>query len=116
MASKYDYYTLIVSFTFVVYSTSPLYLFRHLFSYHLSSPSTDWQPESEQYKIKMAERERQIMAIPGSDERWENWMQFTQARLVPTFTEHGFEKVRVPAALQAKLAKAVQEVSIVCQQ
>lgn len=57
----------------------------------------------------MAERERQIMAIPGADERWENWMQFTQARLVPTFTEVGFEKVRTPAALQAKMAKAVQE-------
>lgn len=27
------------------------------------------------------------MSIEGSDERWENWLQFTQARLVPKFTE-----------------------------
>lgn len=71
--------------------------------------TADWHPESDAYKANMAERERLIMSIPGSDERWENWMQFTQARLVPTFTERGFEKVRVPAALQAKMAKAVQE-------
>ena len=33
------------------------------------------------------------MAIPGGNERWENWLQFTQSRLVPKFTPHGF-KVR----------------------
>ena len=27
------------------------------------------------------------MSIPASDERWENWLQFTQSRLVPKFTE-----------------------------
>jgi hypothetical protein len=68
-----------------------------------------WQKESPSYKAAMEKRERQIMAIPGADERWENWMQFTQARMVPTFTEKGFEKVKIPADLQAKLAAAVQE-------
>ena len=33
------------------------------------------------------------MAIPGGNERWENWLQFTQSRLVPKFTPMGF-KVR----------------------
>ena len=32
-------------------------------------------------------REAEIMKIAGSDERWENWLQFTQSRLVPKFTE-----------------------------
>ena len=27
------------------------------------------------------------MDITGSNERWENWLQFTQSRLVPKFTE-----------------------------
>ena len=57
----------------------------------------------------MEKRERLIMAIPGADERWENWMQYTQARLVPTFTEKGFEKVQTPSGLQSKMAAAVQK-------
>ena len=35
-------------------------------------------------------REAEIMKIAGSDERWENWLQFTQSRLVPKFTEVRF--------------------------
>ena len=57
----------------------------------------------------MAERERRIMEIPGSDERWENWMQYTQQRLVPAFTEKGFELAKIPPEIQSKLSKAVQE-------
>ena len=34
-----------------------------------------------------AAREAEIMSIGGGDERWENWLQFTQSRLVPKFTE-----------------------------
>lgn len=68
-----------------------------------------WQNESEQYKANMAERERRIMAIPGADERWENWMQFTQQRLVPTFTEKGFKLVKIPEKMKEKLTKAVQD-------
>jgi hypothetical protein len=68
-----------------------------------------WQKETEQYKSNMAKRERLIQAIPGSDERWENWMQYTQQRLVPNFTDVGFKLLRTPADLQAKMFKAVQD-------
>ena len=36
-------------------------------------------------------------------------MQFTQQRLVPTFTKVGFEKVKIPAGINAKLQKAVAD-------
>lgn len=42
-----------------------------------------WQNETEGYLRLMESREAELMAIPGSDERWENWMQYTQSRLVP---------------------------------
>ena len=38
------------------------------------------------------------MKIAGSDERWENWLQFTQSRLVPKFTEVRF--IEMPLALR----------------
>jgi hypothetical protein len=28
----------------------------------------------------MIQREAEIMDIPGANERWENWMQFTQVK------------------------------------
>lgn len=49
----------------------------------------NWQQESDAYKMHQLEREIEIMQLPGSDERWENWMQFTQGQLVPKFTEKG---------------------------
>ena len=55
----------------------------------------NWQPESDGIKELYAQREKEIMAIPGGNERWENWLQFTQSRLVPKFTPMGF-KVRKP--------------------
>lgn len=68
-----------------------------------------WQNETERYKANMAKREELIMQIPGSDERWENWMQFVQGRLVPSFTKNGFEKVRIPEELFKRLSKAVKD-------
>ncbi len=68
-----------------------------------------WQNESQKYKNAMAFREREIMSIPGADERWENWMQFTQARMVPTFTERGFDVVNVPKFVMDKLNAVVNE-------
>ena len=50
-----------------------------------------WQDETDEYKQVMAAREIEIMQLSGSNERWENWMQFTQGRLVPKFTTNGFE-------------------------
>eukprot|EP00595_Chromulina_sp_UTEXLB2642_P001267 CAMPEP_0196764834 /NCGR_PEP_ID=MMETSP1095-20130614/6959_1 /TAXON_ID=96789 ORGANISM="Chromulina nebulosa, Strain UTEXLB2642" /NCGR_SAMPLE_ID=MMETSP1095 /ASSEMBLY_ACC=CAM_ASM_000446 /LENGTH=286 /DNA_ID=CAMNT_0042121413 /DNA_START=259 /DNA_END=1119 /DNA_ORIENTATION=- len=52
-------------------------------------------------------REQEIMNIPGSDERWENWMQFVQAQLVPTFTTQGFDVIHVPKNVYEKLRDAV---------
>lgn len=44
-------------------------------------------PHTAGIRALYAAREAEIMAIEGSDERWENWLQFTQSRLVPKFTE-----------------------------
>lgn len=62
-----------------------------------------WHDESPGYKANMAAREKEIMAIPGADERWENWMQFTQGQLVPKFTKFGFKLRQTPANVQAML-------------
>jgi hypothetical protein len=68
-----------------------------------------WQEETDGMKRLMEHREKEIMAIPGADERWENWMQYTQSRLVPKFTARGFDKVRMPDSTFRKLKKALDE-------
>jgi hypothetical protein len=68
----------------------------------------NWQPESDGIKALYAEREREIMSMTGSDERWENWLQFTQSRLVPKFTEVGFEIIDTPPEVHRKLINAVK--------
>jgi hypothetical protein len=62
-----------------------------------------WQPERSGLKETMRRREEELMMIPGADERWENWMQFTQARLVPRFTTTGFKVVQTPSIVYEKL-------------
>ena len=47
------------------------------------------------------------MKIPGPDERWENWMQFTQEQLLPKFTSQGFDVIHTPAHVQENLISAV---------
>lgn len=37
------------------------------------------------------------------------WLQFTQAQLVPKFTETGFDLVRTPDHIQARLLDAVRD-------
>lgn len=69
----------------------------------------NWQPESDVQRAFLAEREKQIMALPYSSERWENWLQFTQSRMVPRFTEFGFKVVKTPAHVHEKLYKKVKE-------
>ena len=49
------------------------------------------------------------MELKGSDERWENWVQFTQSRIVPKFTEKGFAVHRTPVHLQARLRKVMRD-------
>jgi hypothetical protein len=57
---------------------------------HKQWPPT-WQPESPQQREFYAKREKEIMSIDATDERWENWMQFVQSRYVRNFTD----KVRI---------------------
>lgn len=69
----------------------------------------NWQYESPQKKAVMKAREDEIMTqLIGQDERWENWLQFTQSRLVPSFTEFGFEVVQTPPHIHAKLLEAAK--------
>jgi hypothetical protein len=37
----------------------------------------------------MKQREIELQHLPGANERWENYMQYTQSRMVPRFTEKG---------------------------
>jgi len=69
----------------------------------------NWSNETPQFKRAMAQREQELQFIPGRNERWENYMQYTQSRLVPRFTELGFEVVSTPPEVQAKLKAAVDQ-------
>ena len=69
----------------------------------------EWQPETDGMKRLMEFREKEIMTIPGADERWENWMQYTQSRMVPKFTEFGFHLGRLPDEVFQKLTKALDD-------
>lgn len=57
----------------------------------------------------MKKREDEIMSITSGDERWENWLQFTQSQLVPKFTKYGFKIIQTPPAIHAKLYEAVNK-------
>ena len=69
----------------------------------------NWQPETEAMKAVLAKREQDIMNIPYSLERWENWLQFTQQRMVPKLTPVGFKVIQIPEEISAKLIAAAQE-------
>jgi hypothetical protein len=66
-----------------------------------------WHEESQGYRKLMENREREIMDLTGGDERWENWMQYIQSRLVPAFTDVGFKVIQTPPHVHAKLKAAV---------
>lgn len=68
----------------------------------------EWQPETDTMKAAMAKRETEIQSITGADERWENWIQFTQSRLVPKFTPLGFKIINIPEATYQRLRDAVR--------
>lgn len=68
-----------------------------------------WQPESSQLARHNAERELEIMNLPSSSERWENWIQFTQHRMVPKFTERGFAVVDMPRDVFETLRAEVEK-------
>jgi hypothetical protein len=62
-----------------------------------------WQQENENFKRAMEFREDELQMIPGARERWENYMQFTQSRMVPRFTPYGFKLRQTPEDVQTKL-------------
>jgi hypothetical protein len=53
-------------------------------------------------------REKEIMNLTGADERWENWNQYIQGRLVPTFTRDGFLVAQMPQKTFEKLKRGVE--------
>lgn len=69
----------------------------------------NWQKESPAYAEAMRLREEELNNdIKGTDERWENYMQYTQSRMVQNFTEFGFKVVMAPPELHKKLYDAVK--------
>jgi len=80
-------------------------------NWHNNSKNTwppTWQPERSQFTIKMNQREDELQMLPGSNERWENYMQYTQSRLLPRFTDVGFEVIDIPHDVFNKLRDHVQ--------
>jgi hypothetical protein len=106
---------------FVMLSFLQLFYFRNIIARRLSEDERiqqwrerntwppQWQEESEGYRANQARREKEIMQLTGAQERWENWMQFTQGQMVPKFTEKGFELVKAPEQVYKLLREAVDE-------
>jgi hypothetical protein len=69
----------------------------------------NWQPETDAMKEHLRIREAEIMTLAGSQERWENWLQYIENRMVPKFTEHGFELIDIPEPWKTRLFEAVRE-------
>ncbi|KAJ1417314.1 hypothetical protein B484DRAFT_400891 [Ochromonadaceae sp. CCMP2298] len=79
-----------------------------------------FQEEHPSYRSAMEQREREIMELQGQDERWTNWVDFTQQRMLPTFTELGFEVVQIPPHVFERLSRevgaAVAQLSTLCEE
>lgn len=69
----------------------------------------NWQEESPAFRELMEKREIELMMLPGAEERWQNFMQFIQSRLVPRFTERGFEVIKTPPHVHAKLKEILDK-------
>lgn len=68
----------------------------------------NWQEETLEMKEVLRKRELEILSFAGSDERWENYLQFTQNRLIPKFTANGFEVIKTPEYIHQRLLEAIQ--------
>ena len=75
----------------------------HCYTIHVQILIIIFHIDSDEYRKMMEDREIEIMALSGSDERWENWMQYVQSRMLPRFTEHGYDVIDTPKHIQAKL-------------
>lgn len=69
----------------------------------------NWQPETDAMKEHLRLREAEIMSLAGANERWENWLQFVENRMVPKFTEFGFQLMDIPEPWKTRLFDAVKE-------
>lgn len=73
-----------------------------------------WQPESPSFRTAMELREAEIMTLTGADERWENFMQFTQSRMLPRFSKLGFKIIQTPPdvheMLKLELSKGLLDI------
>jgi len=68
-----------------------------------------WHVETPEYAEAMRIREQELHNdIKGTDERWENYMQYTQGRMVHNLTQYGFKVVQAPPHLHKKLFDAVR--------
>jgi hypothetical protein len=68
----------------------------------------NWNPKaSEHFKYAMSVRDRELQLIPGRNERWENYVQYTQSLMVPWFTPLGFKVIQIPPQIFAKLNEKV---------
>lgn len=68
-----------------------------------------WQNETAGHDEKNRQREEELMQLPGSRERWENWMQFVSGQMVPSFTQTGFKLFDTPPHVHAKLKAALDK-------
>lgn len=68
-----------------------------------------WQDERVSFRRAMKRREEELLMLPGANERWENFMQYTQSRVVPRFTERGFEVIPIPTKVFEKLKAALEK-------
>lgn len=72
-----------------------------------------WQNNSALFRENMIKREQELQRLPGSNERWENYMQYTQSQLVPRFTERGFDIIPIPddlfEVLKGKLDESLEK-------
>lgn len=67
-----------------------------------------YQINNENYIKMMNDREEEILTqIQGKLERWENYIQFTQGKMLPRFTPQGFLKRKVPQFIYDKIRKKV---------
>ena len=72
-------------------------------------PQSMLNRESPMYTEMLNAREAEIMELTGADEKWENWLQHTQGRMVHNFTALGFEVVQTPPEVHSLLLEALNE-------
>lgn len=88
--SLFPFLSTLLFFSLVLFFLSSAFLshllwrkYSHLHKFDAISDHVwppNWQQETPGYLAKAEEREKEIMSLTGSRERWENWMQHVQVR------------------------------------